>query len=191
MKLLGLDISTKTGFAVINDEALSDYGLIKSKIDASDDFSYLDKALDLGNSIGALIEKHRPDKIIIEQTNQGRFRTQKLLEFIHMAVLLRISALNLRSRVQYIDTSRWRSILKIRLTKEQRLHNKAVKQKLARGKITSKHLAVLWVNNKFGMKLKLKDNDIADAICLCCAINETKKPTSSSASIEAALGIRK
>jgi hypothetical protein len=41
-----------------------------------------------------------------------------------------------------------------------------VKQKKKRGKIGKKHLSVRYVNDIFGLDFKIKDNDIADSICL-------------------------
>jgi hypothetical protein len=70
-------------------------------------------------------------------------------------------------KVTYVDTSRWRSVLSIKLSKEQRENNKLVKKKLKRGKITWKHLSVSFINERYGLKLKLKDNDQCDALCLC------------------------
>jgi hypothetical protein len=35
-----------------------------------------------------------------------------------------------------------------------------------KGKVTKKHLSVRWVNETFGFNMKVKDNDICDAVCL-------------------------
>ena len=46
-----------------------------------------------------------------------------------------------------------------------------------RGKITPKHLAVRWANDIYNKKLKIKDNDIADALAIatCGIIKEKTK----------------
>jgi Holliday junction resolvasome RuvABC endonuclease subunit len=169
LKILGLDISTKTGFALIEDGQLINYGLIKISPTGHSDYELLDLAQALSKEIAIKVSNSNPDKIAIEQTNPGRFRVQKLLEFIHMATLIDLRALGAQSKVEYLDTSRWRSLIKMRLSKDQKDHNKKVKAKKAKGKITAKHLSVAWVNAKFDKKFKQKDNDICDAICLAYA----------------------
>ena len=171
MRILGLDISTKTGYAVLQDGVLISYGLMKAPhVDdpsLCSDFALLQRARDMRNSIAKMVLNTEPDKIIIEQTNQGSFRTdQKQLEFIHCLTLDWIMATPWAPKTQYVDTSRWRSKLEIKLTKDQRKHNKAIKAKTVRGKITPKHLAVAWANQNYSIELLKKDHDIADAICL-------------------------
>jgi len=170
MKVLGLDISSKTGYALIDDGFLKDKGLLKSPIVINvlgENFAILDRASKMADLIFNLIKNNKPDYIYIEQTNAGKFRTsQKLLEFTHCVLLQHIVKHNLQDRVRYVDTSKWRSKLSIKLTKEERKHNKSVKEKKARGKITTKHLSVKWANKTYNLNLKIKDNDIADAIAI-------------------------
>lgn len=169
MKILGLDISSNTGFSLLHEGVLIDYGLIStpSFINPLQDLKYYAMAEHQAENIGALILSHNPDYIIVEQTNLGRSRdSQKLLEFIHCLFLQMSQWISVSEKIIYVDTSQWRSTLGIKLSKEQRLHNKGVKNKTARGKITPKHLAVEYVNNRFGKTFKLVDNDICDAICL-------------------------
>lgn len=171
MRVLGLDISTKTGYAVLVDGVLTSYGLLTSPMvndpSLASDFALLQRARHMRNLISNLILSEVPDMIVIEQTNQGSFRTdQKQLEFIHCLTLEYIRSTPWAAKTQYVDTSRWRSRLEIKLSKDQRKHNKAVKSKLARGKVTPKHLAVAWANEKYNLDLLKKDHDIADGICL-------------------------
>lgn len=183
MTILALDVSTHTGYAVITDGKLVDWGLIEvsspgiwSK-DLKDrpltpEYAYIGEGHLLGVHVVKLLKKHPVDLIYIEQTNQGRNRTtQKQLEFIHCILLEHLRLCegidsDYPSKVRYVDTSAWRSGLNIKMSKDQRKHNKAVKDKKVRGKITPKHLVVAWVNDKFGLKLKLKDNNEADAIAM-------------------------
>ena len=133
--------------------------------DVLGDFALLKSAIGLADRLMQLVAQYAPDRIYIEQTNGGRFRTsQKQLEFIHCAFLQRL--IEQHNLVRYVDTSRWRSMLNIKLTKDQRKHNKLVKIKQARGKITPKHLAVIWANETYGLTLLKKDHDIADALCI-------------------------
>ena len=175
MKILGLDMSTKTGYAILNDGSIDAVGLLtrssKSINEKAqvfiEDFSFLSDANDIATQVVDLIKLNAVDYIYIEQTNKGRNRTsQKQLEFIHCRTLELIKGLGLAKIVRYVDTSAWRRALKVKLTKDDSAHNKLVKKKKARGKITTKHLAVRWANSTYNLNLLLKDNDIADAIAV-------------------------
>jgi Holliday junction resolvasome RuvABC endonuclease subunit len=184
VRVLGLDLSNKTGWAIMIDGKLEAYGtyLEPTKLSVPADIAhlvpeyfYIYRTGHIVSFIQSLIARYSPDKIILEQTCAGRFRTsQKMLEFVHCMVLQGLKPH--ASKVSYVDVSQWRSYLQIRLTKDQRQHNKNVKSKKTKGKLTPKHLAVNYVNQKFGLALKLKDNDAVDAICLCLyGQNHTKK----------------
>lgn len=172
MRILGLDMATKTGFAILDDGKLISEGLLTidktMHLDLMEDLRLFLRAKAMANKIRDLINQYNPDQIFIEQTNQGKFRSsQKQLEFVHCLVISGIyDSFFYLSKFAYVNTSKWRSSLDVRLTKEQSKHNKKVKDKVARGKITPKHLAVAWANSTFGLKLKLKDNDRADALAL-------------------------
>ena len=139
----------------------------------------------------SLMVKHQPDAIVIEETNGGRNRyTQKLLEFLHYRVTEVIH--QAPCRVVYLDSSEWRSNLGLKMTKEQKKANaklrkamreavakgeKVVKKKLGiKGLINPKHVAVNHANTTFGLTLKMKDNDAADAICLGLAFFNNAVP---------------
>ena len=201
MKVLGLDLSTHVGYAVIDGAKLIVYGTehvenFKAKPNPSDvpDYDKVKTAQEVAFKVLTFVHAHNIDLVIIEQTNPGKFRTaQKELEFIHFAVVNALQQDKLIAHpdliVKYIDTSKWRSLLGVKLTKEQRLHNKAVKAKTVRGKITPKHLAVAWANKTFSLELLQKDHDAADAICMasCAPFIIEQKPTTS---VESALGIK-
>ena len=68
--------------------------------------------------------------------------------------------------IKYVRTQSWRSAVDLKMTNDDKEHNKLVKEGKARGKIGKKHLSVRMVNSLFGLKLKLKDNDIADSILI-------------------------
>jgi hypothetical protein len=175
MKILGLDMSTKTGYAIINNDSISSFGLLtrssktieeKTQVFV-EDFGYLADAKSIAVQIVDLIKLNNIDYIYIEQTNKGRNRTsQKQLEFIHCCVLSSIKSIGMAKIVRYVDTSAWRKALKIKTTKQDSAHNKLVKSKKAKGKITTKHLAVRWANSTYNLNLLIKDNDIADAIAV-------------------------
>lgn len=180
MKLLTLDLSMKSGFALFENGALSDFGLLASKKKVAEfgqyPYDYVLAADWMANSIkNELIDKFNPDIVVIEQTNSSRNRfSQKILEFIHKSVLSMLQNTNIK--VYYISTSHWRRTLNLGATKEDKknnaLINKANKQGKSKkdiglkGKITPKHRSVRFVNEAFKKDFKLKDNDVAEAICL-------------------------
>lgn len=180
MIVLSLDLSTHTGYAKVQGELgklprLLAYGTVhlpKESAKAYGDYpwSYVSAVEDLVNKLKEIWENKKIDIIVIEETNKASFSrySQKLLEFIHFAVLLELRKLNIP--VYYINTSEWRKILNINLSLEDRKNNKmsaaARKKHGIKGKITKKHLSVRHVNNTFGLQLKLVNNDVADALCL-------------------------
>ena len=186
MRILALDLSTKTGFAILNDDKIEAYGRyfdgksisVPEACTGLEEYTYIFRAKKIGQFAAGLALKYNPDVIAIEQTNRGRARgTQKQLEMIHYGVLEALMIGHLPSKIVYVDTSQWRAGLKIYLSKDQKKHNKAVREKKIRGKITSKHLAVSYANSHFGLSLKMKDNDAADALMIALFIfNKAKKP---------------
>lgn len=181
MKVMSLDLSSKSGWAILNDGKLEDRGLIRVSIR---DFSvmnhpeqspeYPKNILDAANEMGSLIEQlikdKKPDHVVLENTCKGRNRsTQRILEWIHKAVLDRF-ILN-GWEINYLDVSEWRRILNIRMSKEDKKNNyninKGKKKTLGlKGKVTSKHLSVRFVNEQHNLDLLVSENDQADAICL-------------------------
>jgi Holliday junction resolvasome RuvABC endonuclease subunit len=186
---LALDVSTKTGYAILRQDKetqgiiLIEHGckrLVK-KIDDYGDYpwSYLYASRDLVAQLTELVAKVNPDVIVVEETNKGQNRySQKILEFLHNTLLVSLDKYRqgaLTPPVFYLSTSEWRKILDQRLSKDDKINNKIVKAaadagiskpKGIKGKIGKKHLSVRWVNETYGLELKMKDNDSADAISL-------------------------
>jgi hypothetical protein len=208
MKILCLDLSTHAGYAFLEGERgekpkLIKYGTIhlgKSVVEYGPyPYGYvLCARAQIGNLINLLMDD--PDVIVIEETNMGRNRyTQKLLEFLHHELILRLEDIAYRRKagggsleVVYLDSSEWRSNLGLKMSKEQKKLNaklskakreaaeagsKLDKKKLGiKGKTTAKHLAVAHANESYDLKLKVKDNDAADAICLGLAYCNNATP---------------
>jgi len=179
MKVLGLDMSTHTGWAIldINGQILHT-GIIERKpvgnhTASNYPINFIDMAISLAYSINQIIRLNGIDLVVIEETNQmARNRyDQKKLEFIHFAVNDMLFK-NYNGKVErcYLSTSEWKKLLHIKMSKEDKAHNKLVRAKKAKGKITSKHLSVREINKFYGLDLLIKDNDIADAIALASAI---------------------
>lgn len=189
MRILCLDISTHAGYAVFDDGQLAFYGIVKN-LDVVDKFgtypsNYWLAASNIAQQLAELVKNYNPDVIVVEETNLGKQRyTQKLLEFIHCHFLAFTRAMNVVDKITYISSSAWRKTIGVSLSKEDKKNNSKVyrAKKVAKetgvsvhaakkalgvkGKVNKKHVAVRFVNEKFGLSLKVKDNDIADAICL-------------------------
>lgn len=185
MKLLSLDISSKTGWSLFVDGTLTDRGLIELGRPILDfgpyPWCFIRAAQEQNGKILKLIDEHKPTAIVVEETNLGRNRySQKFLEFLHCKFVESLD--NEQISVYYINSSTWRKILGQGLSAEDRKNNsklsraksnaKQAGKKLdkkalgIKGRIGKKHISVRWVNDNFGLDLKMKDNDIADAICL-------------------------
>lgn len=137
----------------------------------------LERCRDLGERLGLLVKQVQPNIVVIEETNLGRNRySQKQLEWIHYQVLNSIRSFE--CAVFYVNTSDWRRKLGTTLTKEDKKLNAKVRKlkksgdkeglrKLGvRGKIGKKHVAIRFVNAYYNLQLRMKDNDVADAICI-------------------------
>ena len=187
MRFLGLDISTKTGWASFDDARLVAFGTIRLEKTLHEYGPYpqcYDAATeDMANRLMQKIWEVQPHIIVIEETNLGRNRySQKALEFLHKSLLRKLDQACYCGRIVYISSSTWRKTLAIGMTAEdKRLNNKLSRAKTEakhtgqkldkqalgiRGKITKKHLALRWVNEEYKLNLIVKDNDTADAICL-------------------------
>jgi len=169
---------------------LKHYGLSELPITISQygpyPWSYVNAAKALVEGLVQLVIEFRPDAVVIEETNKGRNRySQKALEFFHNTLLQHLEKFgggSLIPHVHYINTMDWRKSVGLALSKEQRQANtrlrsaskcakmsgiKVDKKSLGiKGEVTPKHLAVAFVNENYGLNFIVKDNDIADAICM-------------------------
>jgi hypothetical protein len=190
LRVLALDLSSSTGYAILEGEPDSIPKVLRSGTivcpDADPRYAghypwalrnrcaKMVDAIEMGVGVTTLSSV---DHIVIEETNLGRNRySQKMLEWIHLNVLHLLASYG--ATVWYINTSDWRRKLGTTLTAEdKKLNAKVRKLKKSgdkaglkalgvRGKIGKKHVAVRFVNQTYNLGLKLKDNDQADAICL-------------------------
>lgn len=196
MRVLALDISTNTGWALLEGEMgqiprIVETGTISNDKPVSDFGEFPWNTVLAAESIASRLLGliHRTvtlDFIVIEQTNKpGRFGnrySQKLLEFIHCLLLsdlkemVKFKSIDRPLQVVYVNTSDWRRIVGANLTKADKALNvkvrklkksgdkEALKKLGVRGKIGKKHTVIRYVNQTFGLNLKMKDNDTADAI---------------------------
>jgi Holliday junction resolvasome RuvABC endonuclease subunit len=114
MKVMGLDLSTKTGWSIVEDMKLKEYGIVSHKSSGQEEdypFNYIDASLKIADDVLELVVRHSPDIVVIEETNKGKNRySQKQLEFIHYAVCSRIR--HTPPIIVYLDTSQWRKLTK-------------------------------------------------------------------------------
>ena len=86
MRIIGLDLSTKTGWSVFDDESLTDFGLLSVEledINVNDNpnknpkypFNILKGSKEMSRLVWDKVLEFNPDKIVIELTTKGRNRT--------------------------------------------------------------------------------------------------------------------
>lgn len=184
MKILSLDISTQCGYALFDGVTRIKSGTVFLAMDTTYDIkskpyplSYVLRADAISDLLMRLVDEFKPDILVIEETNKAKARySQKLLEFIHLSFLKKVYDNIIGMKIEYLNTSSWRKTLKVAPTKEDKLNNlkvreakkkkKSKKELGLKGKITTKHLAIRFVNQTLNLDLKVKDNNEADAIAL-------------------------
>lgn len=161
---IGLDISTNTGVAVLsvcNDKiALESFSTVTEnknflqkikKLHNIDDCRFLKRAERIANKVFNIIKKYKNSTVCIEQTNQLKSRqTQKLLEFIHFAILKKL--IN-KHRIIYVNTVSWRKFHNIFSIKKKK-------------KINLKNASIVVVNDLFKLNLTFKDHNAAEAVLI-------------------------
>lgn len=194
-------MSSKTGWACIesSDEGMKlvEYGMIAKTSEPIGKYpaNYVDWAYQVFGEISKLIERFKPDILVIEETVAGskQVYSQKILEWIHFLVASFIKSSNIEAVYQLTGT--WRSEVGCVMTNEEKKRNKAVrdykKQKEKEtgvkpmaaydiegkriGIVGKKHVNIRRANEVFGSFLKRplqkKDEDEADALLLAYSIH--------------------
>lgn len=192
-RVLSLDISTKTGWALIlsspSGVELETYGKVDqiSEPEGTYPGNFVDWAYKCFGEIVKLVDRLAPDVLVIEETAAGSksIHSQKILEFIHFLVAKFIKDTGIRAI--YLMTEQWRRETGCQMTKEELKHNREVRKykdkndtKIAYnkegkriGKIGRKHVNIRRANEIFGQflpkLLRKKDEDTADALMLAYA----------------------
>jgi Holliday junction resolvasome RuvABC endonuclease subunit len=196
-RILALDISTKTGFAVLDVQdgsyKLIDCGTLPKESEPKGNVgiypvNYLIWADICFNHIFKIIQQYNPDEFVIEETAKGSKNnmSQKILEFIHykMAKYFDDNDFNnCHYPRTYLKTEEWRRICGCCMTNEEKRQNKEIRKQRKNGtkvckgldgkrigKIGKKHVNVNRANEVFKLNLKLKDEDRADALLLAYAL---------------------
>ncbi len=189
-RILALDVSTKTGYAVIvssdSGMTLEDYGTLDkiSEPDGKYPSNYVVWAHDNFVRIKGLIDKFNPDILVIEETSKGskNAMSQKILEWSHFLLASYIKDNGLKS--VYIMTEQWRREIGCHMSDAEKLRNKEVRTYKKKNKtsiaydingkrtglIGKKHVNIRRVSEIFGNQLKKplkrKDEDLADGLGL-------------------------
>lgn len=188
-KVLALDVSTKIGWALFQDDKPLSWGTLFPDKTVRDFGSYPINFVRLAEYlvarlmeevIGPRLNNFGPRlEIVIEETNASSKQnySQKLLEFLHFCIVNSLDQHGITPK--YIRTGEWRKHTESKMTKEEKALNakiarikKQTGKKLAKidgkvvGKKGRKHVALRRVQDIFGIELKRKDEDAADALLL-------------------------
>lgn len=191
-RILALDMSTKTGYAVVDIEGdsfkLIADGTLEKESEPEGDYpiNYLEWSGKSFNHIEKIIEKYNPDEFVIEETAKGSKNnmSQKIVEFIHfeLALYFRDVDNNKRPRTYYL-TEEWRRIVGCKMNDAEKKQNAEVRKQRKKGIkvckdqdgkrigiVTKKHVNVRRANEVYSLDLILKDEDRADALLLAHAL---------------------
>lgn len=154
MKILSLDLSTNTGWAIIEHPKLIGYGRIEVKSDSFKEvypFNYVLCAKKIAEIISKIIDQYKPDQVIIEETNRtgkmvSRY-SQKQLEFIHFAVIDMLDFKKITPK--YIDSMAWQLNVGATLLAEHRAHNKKLASDKEKIKLELKARCEKAIQQKF------------------------------------------
>ena len=196
LRVLALDISTNTGWALLEGSLgvmpkIVKYGTVVKSLPnvrgyGDYPFSYIKIAREIAGQLYKLYTSDTaPDVVVIEETNKARARyTQKVLEYLHCVLVGMMYDQSLTPEgaapIIYISSSAWRKACGIGMSKEDKAQNAKLNKakrsagasKLDKkalgitGKVTKKHLSVRKANELFALDFKMKDNDVAEAILL-------------------------
>jgi Holliday junction resolvasome RuvABC endonuclease subunit len=192
-RVLSLDLSTKTGYALLISSKkgmiLEAYGQIK-KIECPEEEpypgSYVTWAYKCYNEVERLIEDHQPDILVIEEVTKSKNPfSQKILDYLHFLVAKYIQETGIRNI--FFQTGDWRKEVGSYMNDTERKRNKEVREYKKKNKtnlaydingkrigmIGKKHVTIRLINDVFKDQLKTplkrKDEDSADGISLAYA----------------------
>lgn len=189
-RVLSLDMSTKTGWALLVSEkegiTLEAYGQIPQMPEPAGQYpgNFIVWAYTLYGKIVELVDQHAPDVLVIEETASGSksIYSQKILEWLHFLVAKMIKDYNMKAI--YLMTEQWRRETGCQMSKEEKKKNKEVRQYKKTHDVTiaydkegkrtglvgRKHVNVRRANEVFGEflrePLRKKDEDTADSLML-------------------------
>lgn len=157
-RVLSLDISTKTGWAILSSGPFDSYQLeTYGKVEAIKEpkGDYPERVLLWSHAcfdeILKLIEKYKPEALVIEQTSKGSkaSKTQKVLEWIHFLLATFIVENGYKST--YLQTGEWRGLSGTKMIADEKDKNKFVRDQIKEYKKTHPQE---YVTGKDGKKRK-------------------------------------
>lgn len=192
-RILALDMSTKTGYAVIDIEGdkftlISDGTLEKvSEPEGRYPENYLDWSQQCISKIIDVYNEFQPDELVIEETAKGSKNnmSQKIVEFVHyeLALCFEKGGIMYDKPRRFFLTEEWRRIVGCRMNDAEKKQNAEVRKQKKKGikvckdkdgkrigKVGKKHVNVRRANEVYGLELILKDEDRADALLLAHAL---------------------
>jgi len=193
-RILALDMSSKTGWAVIDVAKVGEFDLVDagtlekiSEPKGRYPENYLDWSGQCISPIIDLINNFKPTELVIEETAKGSKNnmSQKIVEFIHYEMALCFDSGGIAQDMprRYFLTEEWRRIVGCLMSKDEKKQNAEVRKqrkkgiKVAKNKkgkrigiIGKKHVNVRRANEVYGLELILKDEDRADALLLAHAL---------------------
>lgn len=213
-RILALDVSTKTGYAVAvsSDSSikLENYGTLEQIHQPEGNYpsNYVLWAYSVFKEIEELIERFKPNILVIEETSKGskNAMSQKILEFTHFLLAQYIMVNGLTT--EYIMTEQWRREIGCKMSDAEKIRNKEVRAYKKKNKTTlaydingkrigiigRKHVNIRRVSEIFGDQLKeplkRKDEDLADGLGLlaCYHFRRLKGNKSEELSLEDLIG---
>jgi len=189
-RILALDVSTKTGWSLMDSDGKNFNLIIHGKIDKTSEpegqypNNFVAWASSIMDSIDEIIQEHKPDVLVIEETASGSksIYSQKILEWIHFLLANEITTCHYKA--VYLMTEQWRRETGCLMSKDESKHNKEVKKYKEKsgkniaydingkriGRITRKHVNIRRANEVFSQyltePLRKKDEDTADSLLL-------------------------
>lgn len=193
-RVLALDISTKTGFAVVDIDGNKFNLIVAGTLEKISEPSmpkypvnYLHWARACFVHMKQLVEAYNPDEFVIEETAKGSKNnmSQKIVEFIHHELALFFEQTDKSGKNYprtYFLTEEWRRICGCVMNDSEKKQNAEVRKQKKKGKtvckneegkriglIGKKHVNVRRANEVYNLELILKDEDRADALLLAYA----------------------
>lgn len=200
-RVLALDMSTKTGYAVVDmDETgfeLVEAGTLPKESEPSYEqggdypVNYLLWSKTCMQHIVNKFREHDPDEVVIEETAKGSKNnmSQKIVEFIHYEIAEAFTEDGYFGDIPrtYFLTEEWRRICGCKMSDTEKKQNIEVRKQRKKGVkvckdkegkrigiVGKKHVNVRVANEVYGLDLILKDEDRADALLLAYALYLTK-----------------
>lgn len=134
--VVALDLSTKTGWALLNDKGMpTSFGLITKGLDWKiseypENFILISE--EIAEQVASKVEELLPEisNVVIECVNKpGRFGSrfsQQVLDFIHFCVIKKL--LKMPVKIHYVNTSDWRKTLKLSVAETKKAAKPILKE---------------------------------------------------------------